>query len=119
MKVEFKSEIKGKKADALITGVYEGLKEVEKEERERLKALSFGGKRGEVAVLPGEAFKRVIFVGLGKKSEVDSEAVRLAAAKGIRKARELKAKKVVCELLGVDKLKEKGAKATAEGLIIG
>ncbi len=119
MKVEFKSEIKGKKADALITGVYEGLKEVEKEERERLKALSFGGKRGEVAVLPGEAFKRVIYVGLGKKSEVDSEAVRLAAAKGIRKAGELKAKKVVCELLGVDKLKEKGAKATAEGLIIG
>ncbi len=119
MKVEFKSEIKGKRADALITGVYEGLKEVEKEEREKLKALSFSGKRGEVAVLSGEAFKRVIFVGLGKKGEVDQEAVRLAAAKGIREAQKLKAKRVVCELMGVDKLKEKGAKATAEGLLIG
>ncbi len=119
MKIEFKTEIKGKKADALITGVYEGLKEVEKEEKEKLKALSFNGKRGEVAVLPGQAFKSVIFVGLGKKGEVNQEAVRIAAAKGIRKAQELKAKRVVCELLGVDKLKEKGAKATAEGLVLG
>ncbi|WP_457677820.1 leucyl aminopeptidase [Thermovibrio sp.] len=119
MKVEFKTQIKGKKGDVLITGVYEGLKEVEKEEKERLKSLSFEGKRGEVAVLDSKTFKTVIFVGLGKKGELSQEAVRLAAAKGIKKAKELKAKRVICEVLGAEKLKEKAARATAEGLIIG
>ena len=120
MKVEYRSEVKLKKADALITGLYEGLKDVEKEEREKLKALSFEGKKGQVAVLPGEgAFKRIIFVGLGKKSELNPDAVRLAAAKGVKKAKELSAKRVVCELLGVEKLKGKAAQAVAEGLILG
>ncbi len=120
MKVEFKGEIKAKKADVLITGVYEGLKEVEKEEREKLKALSFSGKVGEVAVLPGGgAFKVLVYVGLGKKGELTQDRVRTAAAKGIKKAEALKAKSVVCELLGEEKLKELSAKAVAEGLILG
>jgi len=120
MKVEYRSEVKLKKADALISGVYEGLKDVDKEERERLKALSFEGKRGQVAVLPSEgAFKRVIYVGLGKKSELSPDAIRVASAAGVKKAAELGAKRVVCELLGGDKLKEKAAQAVAEGLILG
>jgi len=120
VKVEYRSEVKLKRADALITGVFEGLKEVEKEERDRLKALSFEGKKGQTAVLPGEGpFKRIIYVGLGKKGELNSDAVRLAAAKGVVKARELSAKRVVCELLGVQKLKGKAAQAVAEGLILG
>ncbi|MEO2082794.1 MAG: leucyl aminopeptidase [Desulfurobacteriaceae bacterium] len=116
MKVVYATEIK-KGTDALITGVYEGLKEVE--ERENLKALNFSGKPGEVAVLPGKAFKSVIYVGLGKKKDISCDRIRTAAAKGIKKAKEIKAKKVVCELLGVEKLKDKSAKAVAEGLIIG
>ncbi len=116
MKLTYATEIK-RKADALITGVYEGLKEVE--ERERLKSLGFQGKKGEVAVLPGEGFKAVIYVGLGKKGTLSADTVRLAAAKGIQEAKRRKFKSVVCELLGVEKLKEKAAKSVAEGLLIG
>jgi leucyl aminopeptidase len=119
VKVEFATALKAKKGEALITGVYEGLKELEKEEREKLKVMSFTGKKGEVVALPGEAFKRVIYVGLGKKSEVEPDTVRIAAAKGIKKAKELKVKKVVCELLAGEKLKDKGALALSEGLILG
>ena len=119
MKLSYQTEIKGKKAEALITGVYEGLKEVEESEKEKLKALGFKGKAGEIAVLPGEAFRNVIFVGLGKKSELNADTVRLAAAKGIKEARKRRAKRVVCELLGADKLKEEAAKAVAEGLKLG
>jgi len=116
VKLNYATEIK-RKADALITGVYEGLKEVE--ERERLKSLGFQGKKGEVAVLPGEGFKAVIYVGLGKKGALSADTVRLAAAKGIQEAKRRKFKSVVCELLGVEKLKEKAAKSVAEGLLIG
>jgi len=112
VKLTYATEIK-RKADALITGVYEGLKEVE--ERERLKSLGFQGKKGEVAVLPGEGFKAVIYVGLGKKGTLSADTVRLAAAKGIQEAKRRKFKSVVCELLGVEKLKEKAAKSVARG----
>ncbi len=119
MKLSYQTEIKGKKADALITGVYEGLKEVEEKEKEALKSLGFKGKAEEVAVLPGEAFKSVIYVGLGKKGELKADTVRLAAAKGIKEARRRKFKRAVCELLGADKLKEEAARAVAEGLKLG
>ncbi|WP_456436352.1 leucyl aminopeptidase [Thermovibrio ammonificans] len=118
VKVSYSSQHKGK-GDALITGVYEGLKELEQSEKERLKALNFSGKKGEVAVLPGDAFKAVIYVGLGKKKELNADSVRLAAAKGVKKAASLKAKKVVCEPLALEKLEGDAVKATVEGLLLG
>ncbi|RUM90263.1 MAG: leucyl aminopeptidase [Thermovibrio sp.] len=117
MKITYSTEIKGKKADALITGVYEDLQDVE--EKEKLKSLGFSGKKGEVAVLPGEGFKAVVYVGLGKKGEISEDVVRLASAKGIQEAKRREFRRVVCELLGVEKLKERSAKAVAEGLILG
>ena len=119
MKLSYQTEIKGKKADVLITGVYEGLKNLDEKEKEDLKALGFKGKAGEIAVLPGEAFKGVIYVGLGKKGELKPDTVRLAAAKGIKEAKKRRFRNVVCELLGAEKLKEEAARAVAEGLKLG
>jgi leucyl aminopeptidase len=119
MEVVYRTEVKGKEGRALITGVYQGLKELEEKERKQLKALNFSGKKGEVAAVPGDKFSLVIYVGLGKKGELNEEAVRLAAAKGISEAKKKKIKEVVCELLGVEKLKGSSAKAVAEGLILG
>ncbi|ADY73441.1 cytosol aminopeptidase [Desulfurobacterium thermolithotrophum DSM 11699] len=121
MKITYTHELPAnKKGDALVIGVYEGLKNLTKEEVAQLKSLSFSGKLGEVVTVPGtENFKTLIYVGLGKKTELKTDVVRLAAAKGIKSAKRIKAKKVVFELFGVDKLKEKAAKALAEGIVLG
>ncbi len=120
MKVRYASEITGKKADALVFGVFEGLKDLMDKDAEQLKKLGFKGKVGETAVLPGEGnFKTIVYVGLGKKGEIDSEKVRIAAAKGIRTAKKSGAKRVVVDFPEVEKLGGKETKAVAEGIIIG
>jgi len=121
MKLTYISELPAnKKADALVIGVYEGLRNLSREEAEQLKAVNFSGKAGEVATLPGtESFKSLIYVGLGKKGELKPDTVRVAAAKGVRSAVKLKAKKVVFETFGADKLEERAVKALAEGIVLG
>ena len=121
MKLTYVTELPAnKKADALVIGVYEGLKNLSKDEVQQLKAVSFSGKVGEVAILPGtENFKTLIYVGLGKKGELKPDAVRTAAAKGIKTAVKLKAKRIVFETFGVDKLEERAVKALAEGIVLG
>ncbi|WP_163327852.1 leucyl aminopeptidase [Desulfurobacterium thermolithotrophum] len=121
MKITYTHELPAnKKGDALVIGVYEGLKNLTKEEVTQLKSLNFSGKLGEVVTVPStENFKTLIYVGLGKKTELKTDVVRLAAAKGIKSAKRIKAKKVVFELFGADKLKEKAAKALAEGIVLG
>ncbi len=121
MKITYTEEIEAnKKADALVVGVYEGLKGLSSDEAEKLKRLKFSGKVGETALLPGtENFRTVLYVGLGKKSELKEDTIRTATAAAIKRAKKAKAKKLVFELLGVDKLKGKAAKALAEGLLLG
>jgi len=120
MKVRYVSEISGKKADALVFGVFEGLKELFKEEVNQLKKLNFKGKVGQVVTLPGEGnFKSVVYVGLGKKSELNLEKVRLAVAKGVKAAEKGGAKKVIVDFPEVEKLGDKEARAIAEGIVIG
>jgi len=121
MKLTYVEELKpSAKVDALVIGVYESFKNVTKEETEQLKRLKFSAKPGETAVLPGnDRFRTFIYVGLGKKTALKEDSVRLAAAKALKKARSLKAKRVVFELLGEDKLKAKAAKALAEGIVLG
>jgi leucyl aminopeptidase len=98
-----------KKVDFEAFGVYESAK-LDSE----LKALGFQGKEGEVAVLPGK-----IFVGLGKKSELDADTLRIAASKLVKTAKKLKAKRLCVNLFGQDKLKKKAARAVAEGIVLG
>ncbi|SMP19592.1 leucyl aminopeptidase [Desulfurobacterium pacificum] len=120
MKVRYASEIAGRKADTLVFGVFEGLKDLMDKDAEQLKSLGFKGKVGETVTLPGEgSFKSVVYVGLGKKGDVDLEKVRVATAKGIRAAEKSGAKKVVVDFPEVERLGGKEAKAIAEGVIIG
>ena len=52
-----------------------------------------------------EAMKQdIIFVGLGKEDEISGEKVRIAIAKALKKAKELKAKSIYVEFINTDKL---------------
>ncbi|HRQ38177.1 MAG TPA: leucyl aminopeptidase [Chloroflexota bacterium] len=82
------------------------------------------GKAGQIGVLyPRGAImaKRVLVVGLGKRDDFDLEGVRKAAAAGIKRARELKARQVAtivhgAGVAGLDVLA--AAQATAEGSLL-
>ena len=67
MKLTYVTELPAnRKAEALVIGVYEGLKNVSRDEADQLKAVNLSGKAGEVTTLPGtEIFRALIFVGLG------------------------------------------------------
>ncbi len=121
MKLTYVSELPAnKKADALVIGVYEGLKNITEDETKQLKAVGFSGKAGEVTTLPGtENFKALIYVGLGKKGELETDTIRIAAAKGVKSAEKLKARRVIFETFGADKLGERAIKALAEGIVLG
>ena len=76
----------------------------------------FSGKKKEIMVLynlPSIKAKRVVLVGLGKSEEVNHEAIRIAAAKGVKKLRDLGAKRVAIEGLSGD------GQSTAEGALLG
>jgi len=85
----------------------------------------FTGKLNEVGVLyPRGAIpaKRVLVVGLGKKSEFNQEMARRAAATAVKKARDLNGKSVATVIhgSGVGAMPVlMAAQATAEGLLLG
>jgi leucyl aminopeptidase len=74
--------------------------------RELIADGDFSGKTGQVAVLyprgaGGGAFpkiKRIFIIGLGKKDDLKADSLRRAAATGIKRAREVKAKNVAITL---------------------
>ncbi len=123
MKLSFKvGEARKQKADALIIGVYEGLKgNLSKKSIDYLKSLGFKGELGKVVSLPSDeaGFKVLIVTGLGRKLDLNEDNVRVAASAAVGEANRAKFKKVVSDVLGLDKLNTKAAKATAEGLLIG
>ncbi len=87
-----------------------------------LKAEKFEGKPSQTSHfytagrIPA---KRVLVVGLGKRSDLDIEGVRRAAATALRRARDIGATIVSSELLG-DRLPPRlRAQAMAEGAILG
>lgn len=67
---------------------------------------NFTGKHGEVfyTTTVEESVKYTIFVGLGKKADLDGEKFRRAIAEAAKKAKVLKAKKVGVELVNTDKI---------------
>jgi leucyl aminopeptidase len=87
-----------------------------------LAAERFDGKPGQVTHLytgRRAAAARVVVVGLGPRGEVTTEHVRLAASAGIRRARELGARRVAVELFA-DRLPARPrAHAIVEGAILG
>ncbi len=122
-----------RRAGALIVGIPEGERKpagaaaaVDRGSGGALSALlasrDFGGAHAEIAVLYPRrlAAKRLVVVGLGKRAELTPHRVRLAAAAGVRKARELRAGTVVLPVLGASPLDPAvAAQVTAEGAVLG
>lgn len=85
--------------DSAITGAVKSVDEALKGAvGEVLAAGDLSGKNGETSLIyPRGALqaKRVVLVGLGERGKATPDAVRRAAAQGMRKAIELKAKSVV------------------------
>ena len=72
------------------------------------KINAFSGKVGQVYTFTREledTIQNVVLIGLGKEAELNLDKVRKAVSKGIRKAKELKAKTVFLKLPKVDVLK--------------
>jgi leucyl aminopeptidase len=87
-----------------------------------LEAEKFSGKAGSVThVHAGDrlASPRLVIVGLGPRRELTAEVIRRAAGAGIRRARDLGARRVAIEVLG-DRVPLRGrAHAVTEGVILG
>ncbi|MDX1992992.1 MAG: leucyl aminopeptidase [bacterium] len=85
----------------------------------------FAGKPNQTIVLyPREAAKarRVVLVGLGKVERFTADTLRRSAATGIRKARELKARRVATTLAGIEPgglSRDSAARAIVEGALLG
>lgn len=121
-------------ADALILGMYEeeGLHKSPAAAdaalggaiADLLSTGDFTGKASQVAVLyPRGALpaRRLILVGLGKREALTTDTLRRAAAVGVQKARELKAKSLASTLHGRGSAlsAESCAQAYLEGAILG
>jgi leucyl aminopeptidase len=120
-------------ADAIVVGVYADDKKL-REPAARidqavggalgavLAAEKFQAKVGHVTHLHangGPPARRVVVVGLGKRAETTAETLRRAAAAGLRRARDLGARRVAVEVLG-DRLPARlRAQAIVEGGILG
>lgn len=66
---------------------------------------NFKGKFGETYLLPTygkEIYRKVLVLGLGKKSEFNPNKMREAVAKAIKKAMQMEAKKVAFSLDGIE-----------------
>ncbi|HVN67021.1 MAG TPA: leucyl aminopeptidase [Candidatus Sulfotelmatobacter sp.] len=122
--------------DLLVVNVFEGVKKphgatavVDKALDGAITALlkdgEIDGKAGRVTLLhcPGKLKAgKVAVVGLGKEKKLDLEAIRAAAAAAIKKAKEVKAKKVAtivhgCGCEGLEAVE--AAKAVVEGSVLG
>ena len=120
-------------SDAIVVGVYAEEKSLREpaarvDEASRgaladvLQAEKFGAKVGQVTHVHTNGrlpARRVVVVGLGKRAETTAEALRRAAAAGLRRARDLGARAVTVEVLGDRLPVRQRAQAVVEGAILG
>jgi leucyl aminopeptidase len=120
-------------ADAVVVGVYAEEKKL-REPAARLDqaaggaladvlgAEKFQAKVGHVTHLHTNGrlpARRVVVVGLGRRTDTTPEVLRRAAAAGLRRARELGARAVAIEVLGDRLPARQRAQAVVEGAILG
>jgi leucyl aminopeptidase len=120
-------------ADAVVVGLYADDKKL-REPAARLDAASggaladvLGAERFQAKVghvthlhLDGRApSRRVVVVGLGRRGDTTAEALRRAAAAGLRRARDLGARTVAIEVLGDRLPVRQRAQAVVEGGVLG
>ena len=93
-------------ADILIVNQFEGEKTTnDLANKYAIDEDNFKGKFGETYLLPtyGEApYRKVLIIGFGKKEEFNSNKLREAVAKAIKKSMQMEAKKVAFSFSGVD-----------------
>lgn len=115
-------------ADSMIISLFEEKVEVPNEETnnyiQSIKAKGqFKGAKGEVFSFirnMNNILQDVIVVGLGKESEVNEEAIRVALASGVKKAKELKNKNIFARIPLNDQLSPYDTtRAMVEGLGLG
>jgi leucyl aminopeptidase len=128
-----RGDLLGRPAGALVVGVLQRERRlagvaaaVDRASRGAISALlrrrDFTGASAELAVLypSGLRAERLVVVGLGPRAELTAHRVRLAAAAGVRRARDLRAGIVVTGGLGAGGLDPAAAaQATAEGAVLG
>ncbi len=121
--------------DAILVGLLEGTTELSGVAAvvdralggaigELVQAGDFAGKSGQMAVLYTRGALpagRVLLIGLGPEAEFGLDAIRLAAANGLRKLKDLPVKNVLNTLVGVggkDIPVERLAQAVVEGSLL-
>src|SRR2546427_3503629 len=116
-------------ADALVVGLHVGetklperLARLDRAAQGQLKrvldAEKFQGKSGQVTHAHADG-RCIVVAGLGPRAETTSEALRRAAAAGVRRARDLGARTVAVEVLGDRLTARQRAQAVVEGAILG
>jgi len=127
--MEFKiNTIKSNEADLVMLPVYSEDKELQDEKltviyKHFRESNKFKGNAGEICVATNVAesgVQDIIFIGLGSKDELTAEIIRGSLGKAIKKAIELKAKKIALNIISNEKLSvEDITKSMVEGIGFG
>ncbi len=113
------------KSDAIIVGVEEGARikptnELEKTVQDSF-SLGFKGEYCQTYMLNNGNLKtrRILVVGLGKRSVMDAERIRRSFAAAVQEIRKTKAKRVSVAVLGTKKIKDYDmVKSIVEGIML-
>lgn len=127
--MEFRiNTIKSDEADLIMLPVYSESKDLQDENfnatyKHFKGSNKFKGKAGEIRVainVTANKVQDIVFIGLGSKDELTTEIIRSSFGKAIKKAIELKAKKVSLNMISNEKLSiEDTIKSTIEGIGLG
>ena len=106
MEIKVVENSKSINCDLLVVSMFEGEKtSCELANKYAVDEDKFEGKFGETYLLPtygNEVYRKVLVLGLGKKSEFTPDKMREAAAKAIKKAMQIEAKTVAFSLDGIE-----------------
>ena len=106
MEIKVVENVKTIEADILVIGMFEGGKTSnELADKYAVEEDNFKGKFGETYLLHTygkEPYRKIMILGLGKKEEFNPNKLREAAAKAVKKAMQMYAKKVAFLFDGVD-----------------
>lgn len=127
--MEFKiNTIKAHEADLVMFPVYSDNKDLQDEKltviyKHFKESNKFKGNAGEICVTTNvveSEVQDIIFIGLGSKDELTTEIIRGSFGKAIKKAIELKAKKIALNMISNEKLSvEDIIKSMVEGIGFG
>lgn len=106
MEIKVVQDVKAIDSDIFVINMFEGEKTIsDLANKFALEQDNFKGKFGETYLLPTygqEIYKKVLVLGLGKKSELNPNKLREAIAKAIKKCMQMEAKKVAFSLEGIE-----------------